>query len=152
MNDIKIEEYSDTYKSQVRDVIGKTLANVSVIDPKSLPIDDEDLNEIEKVYSGKGKFWVALKDKKVIGTVAIRDLKSGEAKLNRMFVLIEHHGDGTGQKLLNYALDFAKKQGFKKIILNTHILMRRAHRFYEKNGFIRVNKTGDKYNYFKIIE
>lgn len=152
MNDTKIEKYSDTYKNQVRDVIGKSLADVSVIDPKSLPIDDEDLNEIEKVYSGKGKFWVALKNKKIIGTVAIRDLKNGVAKLNRMFVLIEYHGDGTGQKLLNHALDFAKRQGFTKIILNTHELMHRAHRFYEKNGFIRTGKTGNKYNYEKVIK
>jgi len=152
MDDIIIEEYSDIYKDQVRNVIGKTLADVSVIDHNSLPIDDDDLNEIEKIYSGKGKFWVALKNKKVIGTVAILDLKNWVAKLNRMFVLIEYHGNGIGQTLLNYALDFAKKQGFKKIVLNTHILMHRAHRFYEKNGFIRVNKTGDKYNYVKIIE
>jgi len=150
-NNFRIEEYSDTYKEQIKDVIGKTLADISVINRKNLPLNDPDLDEIEKVYFGKGRFWVAIKNDEVIGTVAIRDLGNNSAKLNRMFVLIKHHGDGTGQKLLDHALLFAKKQGFTKIILNTHELMHRAHRFYEKNGFKRVGKTGDKYNYEKIL-
>jgi len=29
---------------------------------------------------------------------------------------------------------FFKEQGFTKLILNTHLLMERAHNFYEKNG------------------
>ncbi len=152
MSGFYIEEYSEKYKDQIKEVIGKTLADISVIDKQSLPIDDPDLDNIENVYSGKGKFWVAIIDSKVIGTVAIQDIGNQIATLRRMFVLIGYHGDGTGQKLLDHALHFAKDQGFTKIILNTHELMHRAHRFYEKNGFKRVGKTEDKYNYEKILE
>jgi len=150
-HNFKIEEYSDEYKEQIKNVIGKTLADISVIDRKNLPINDKDLDKIKNIYFGKGRFWVAVKDSKVIGTVAIRDLGGNIAKLNRMFVLIEIHGNGTGQKLLDHALSFAKRQGFIKIILNTHEFMHRAHRFYEKNGFKKVSKTGDKYNYEKPL-
>lgn len=147
----KIKEYSEEYKDQIRNLIGKTLADISVVDRKSLPIDDKDLNMIKKIYSGKGKSWVALDNNNVIGTVAIRDMGNQTAKLNRMFVLIEYHGSGVGQKLLNHAVSFAKKQGFTKMVLNTHELMHRAHRFYEKNNFVRKGKVGDKFFYEKKL-
>ena len=146
-NKIKIKEYSEEYKEQIKDVIGKTLADISVIDRNSLPINDEDLNKIKEIYSGKGRFWIALDNNNVIGTVAIRDMGNHAAKLNRMFVLVEYHGSGVGQKLFDHAINFAKKQGFTKIVLNTHELMHRAHGFYEKNNFIRKGKKEDKYTY-----
>ncbi|MEK7598017.1 MAG: GNAT family N-acetyltransferase [Patescibacteria group bacterium] len=154
MTDYKIEinEYSEKYRDKIKNVIGKILADISVIDQRSLPIDDEDLNKIDKIYSGKGRFWVAIKDGHVIGTVAIKDLGDKIARLKRMFVLIDYHGSGVGQKLLNHATNFAKNQGFIKIILNTHKVMKRAHKFYEKNNFIRKDKKGDKfYRYEKEL-
>lgn len=144
-NDIDIQEYSDIYKNQVVDVIGRTLSDISVISKKDLPLDDEDLQKIPKIYSKKGRFWIAVKDGQVIGTVAIKDMGDKTAKLKRMFVLVDHHGTGVGQKLLDHAVDFARSQGFKKIILNTHALMNRAHRFYEKNDFVKKEKKGDKF-------
>ncbi len=149
--DIEIKEYSDEYKHQIIDVIGKTLADISVIERSSLPIDDEDLGKINEIYSGKGRFWIALHDNKVVGTVAIRDMGNKTAKLNRMFVLVEHHGSGIGQKLFEHAEKFAREQGFTKIILNTHELMHRAHTFYERNGFIQTGKNGEKYLYEKKL-
>lgn len=147
----EIKEYSEKYASQIRDLIGKTLADISVIDRNSLPIDDKDLREIEETYSGRGRFWVALNNGQVVGTVAIRDLGNQTAKLNRMFVLVEYHGSGIGQELLEHAVEFAKKQGFTKIVLNTHELMHRAHKFYEKNKFIKISKYGDKYYYERVL-
>lgn len=55
-----IKEYSDEYLDQIRDVIGKTLTDISVIDRNTLPIDDADLGKIDEIYSDKGRFWVAL--------------------------------------------------------------------------------------------
>lgn len=149
---IEIREYSEKYKDKIREVIGKTLADISVIDHSSLPIDDKDLNNIKEIYSGKGRFWIAFDSNKVIGTVAIKDLGKNIAKLKRMFVLIDYHGSGIGQKLLDHAINFAKNQSFTKIILNTHRLMGRAHQFYEKNNFIKKDKKGTKfYRYERVL-
>ncbi len=148
---ISILPYSPAFKDEVRDVIGKTLVDISVIDASVLPIDDPDLEKIEEIYFGKGRFWVALEDGRVIGTVAIRDLGEQVATLNRMFVKVDHHGSGVGQRLFDEAMGFAQEQGFTKVVLNTHELMGRAHRFYERNGFVRVSKQGDKFHYEKII-
>ena len=152
MEKILIKKYSEKYKDQVKNVIGKTLADISVIDVSSLPIEDNDLDKIKEIYSGKGGFWIALHSNKIVGTVAIKNLGNKIAKLKRMFVLIDYHGTGIGQKLLDYAINFAKNQGFTKIILNTHRLMGRAHRFYEKNNFIKQDKKGTKfYRYERVL-
>ncbi len=148
---ITIVEYSDEYKDQVRDVIGKTLADIEVIDPATLPIDDPDLDSIEKEYSGNGRFWVALREGKVVGTVGVRDGGNQVAKLKRMFVLVDQHGSGIGQQLLDTATDFAEQEGYKKMVLNTHEKMQRAHKFYERNGFLQTDKTGDKIHYEKNL-
>jgi len=147
MDTFKIVEFKPEYQSGVIDVIGKNLAVLKVVPTDSLPIDDEDLFHIPKVYSGRGRFWVALQDGKVIGTVAIRDMGGATAKLNRMFVTMDLHGKGIGQKLFDHAKNFAKKQGFAELILNTHFNMERAHHFYEKNGFIKTGSGEDKYFY-----
>lgn len=143
----QIIQFKPKYRDGVIEVIGKNLVDLGVVSESSLPIDDEDLFKIPEVYSGKGRFWVAVENDKVIGTVAIRDVGKDTAKLNRMFVLKEHHGKGVGQKLLDQAISFAKEHGFKEVILNTHLNMNRAHHFYEKNGFKKVGQTEDKYNY-----
>lgn len=144
-NSFDIEEYSKKYKNQVIDVIGRTLSDISVISKKDLPLDDDDLQKIPKIYTKKGRFWVAVKNGQVIGTVGVKDMGDKTAKLKRMFVLVGHHGTGVGQKLLDHAIDFARSQGYKKIILNTHMLMKRAHKFYEKNNFVKKDKKGDKF-------
>jgi GNAT superfamily N-acetyltransferase len=147
----EIIKYTAEYKNGVIDLIGQTLADIGVVDPLKLPIDDEDLSHIDEIYSGKGGFWLTLEDGKLIGTVAIRDLGEGVAKLNRMFVLVDHHGAGVGQVLFDHALNFARSQGFTKIVLNTHENMNRAHHFYEKNGFTKLGKAGNKYQYERVI-
>jgi len=131
-------------------LIDSILKELKVIPGGKKLINDEDLFKIPEVYSGKGNFWVALENNKVVGTVALRNLDQGKAKLNRMFVLSEFRGTGLAQILLGTALDFAKKQGFKEIVLNTHPLMTRAHRFYEKSGFKKAGTLRDKY-FYKLI-
>jgi GNAT superfamily N-acetyltransferase len=146
-----IVEYKPKYTGQIITVIDTVLKEIGTLPKPGNLIDDPDLRHIEDIYNGRGKFWVALSGNNVVGTVAIRDMGQNTAKLNRMFVLPEHHGTGLGKKLLNTALDHAKEQDFEKIVLNTHITMKRAHRFYEKNGFAKVGRTADKFNFEKDL-
>jgi len=47
---------------------------------------------------------------------------------------------GTGQKLLNTLIDWARHKGFTEIFLGTTEKFTRAQRFYEKNGFEEIEK------------
>jgi GNAT superfamily N-acetyltransferase len=46
----------------------------------------------------------------------------------------------TGKRLLDTLIDWAKEKGFKDIYLGTTEVMTTAHRFYEKNGFVEVER------------
>lgn len=149
--DFRIDEYEESDMEGVIGVIDTTLRDIGVI-PKTVErIDDDDLFKIPEVYSGRGRFWVAKVGKKIIGTVAVKEVDEQTVVLNRMFVLVKYHGSGVGQKLFDMAIGFAKKQSFKKMVLDTDKAMSRAHRFYEKNGFVRVGESGSKYLYEMVL-
>ena len=136
----QIVPFHPKFEHQVRDLVGALLVYTGVIPESDLPVDDEDLGRIPEVYSGKGKFWVAIIGDRVIGTVGIKDEGNNVAKLKRMFVRPEYHGKGVGEALLAHAEAYAKKQGFTKLLLNTHTKMHRAHHFYEKHGFVHIEE------------
>lgn len=146
-HNFQIIEYQQEYADRIIKVIDTVLKDIGTIPKSDELIDDEDLQHIGKIYTGRGRFWIALFNNKIIGTVAIREIDHNTAKLNRMFVLTDYHGTGIGQELLAKAVTFARSQNYKKIVLNTHKTMHRAHKFYENNGFQRVGEDNDKYHY-----
>lgn len=111
-----------------------------------LPITIEhqpDLLKIPEVYQdGKGNFWTALDGDKVVGTIALMDIGNRQAELRKMFVDKNYRGreHRTGKRLLDTLIDWAKEKGFKDIYLGTTEVMTTAHRFYEKNGFVEVER------------
>lgn len=149
--DFRIDEYKEGDMEGVIDAIDTTLRDIGVISKTAEKIDNDDLFKIPEVYSGRGRFWVAKVGKKIIGTVAVKEVDEQTVVLNRMFVLVEYHGSGLGQKLFDVAIDFVREQSFKKMILDTDKAMSRAHRFYEKNGFVRVGESGSKYLYEIVL-
>lgn len=148
----RIIPFSSEYTEQVITLIDSTLRAIGVLEQDAPPIDDDDLNRIDEVYGKNGGFWVAVDGDHVVGTVAVRDAGDQIALLNRMFVDMQRHGSGIGQRLFDHALQFARSHGYTDMILNTHEKMTRAHRFYEKNGFTQVRKIGDKFRYIRPIQ
>lgn len=151
MSDYQIVEFEPKHTSAVIGVVGRVLRDQNVIPESDEPVDDEDLQAIESVYVGRGRFWVALFGGQLIGTVAIFEVDQHVCKLSRMFVLKEHRGRGIGQRLFEHALAFAKLHGYDTVKLNTHVMMKRAHRFYERNGFERVLEEGESYHYQRTL-
>ena len=149
--DYKIIPFEDKYTDQVKDLIGKLLVCTGTISPTDLPIDDEDLDTIRITYSGRGGFWLAIKDDQVVGTIGLKDMGENIVKLKRMFLVSDLHGRGLGEALLVHALNHAKDHGFTKIILNTNEHMTRAHHFYEKHGFKQTGKSGTQLHYEKQL-
>lgn len=138
--DLSIVRYAKKYQKQVVDLVGGILCELDVVPQSDLPLDDEDLYHITDIYKGRGGFWVAITPTdEVVGTVGIKEVDSTTAKLKRMFVSPVLRGTGIGQKLLDTAILSAKDAGFLTLELNTHLNMKRAHRFYEKNGFKKTD-------------
>lgn len=126
---------------------GKSLRDQKVIPDSDAPIQDDDLYRISEIYTERSRFWVCLTGAQVIGTIAILEATLSTARLKCMFVATRYHGQGIGQRLLDRAMDFARSQGYTAIVLTTHPLMQRAHRFYERNGFMRTADDGEMHAY-----
>jgi len=105
--------------------------------------DQPDLKAVATVYQkGKGNFWVAVDNNKVIGTVALIDIGNRQVALRKMFVEQHYRGKvfGVAQQLMDTIIDWCRQQGIDEIYLGTIDVMEAAKRFYLKNGFEEVNK------------
>ena len=78
----------------------------------------------------------------VVGTVAYKVVESGEGHLRGMAVNPKWHGSGLSTSLLETAQDELRKAGCKTITLDTTDPLKRAIRFYEKNGFRPTGEVG----------
>ncbi len=100
--------------------------------------DQPDLAAIPEVYqTARGGFWVGLKDDEVVGALGLIDFGSGGA-IRKMFLRSDQRGSGLAQALLDTLLAHAKERGLPLLALGTLPQMAAAHRFYERNGFSRI--------------
>ncbi|MDF0695011.1 GNAT family N-acetyltransferase [Rhizobium sp. MC63] len=103
-----------------------------------------DLRVIPDFYqSGKGQFWVAVKDGVIVGTLGLKDIGHNQAALRKMFVAAEVRGreHGVAARLLDHLFAHARDAGLTDIFLGTTDKFVAAHRFYEKNGFTEIAKS-----------
>ncbi|MCW6509941.1 GNAT family N-acetyltransferase [Lichenifustis flavocetrariae] len=105
--------------------------------------DQPDLRAIGDFYqTGCGDFWVAKSDGRVVGTIALKDIGDRRGALRKMFVSASHRGSafGVAAKLLDRLLSNARAHGVAEVYLGTTEKFVGAHRFYEKNGFRRIER------------
>ena len=107
--------------------------------------EQDDLLEIPQFYQAKGEggFWCAHAKGVLVGTIALKRFDPQNAALRKLFVAKPYRGAPVmaGQKLLDHAFDQAKIMDFGGIWLGTIETLLAAHRFYEKNGFAKVDQT-----------
>ena len=98
-------------------------------------------------------FYVVEDKGKIIGTVALKEINGKWIKLKRMYVKKGFREKDIGKKLLKKVIKFAKKRGFKKMILTSYSEMKDAIIFYKKSGFKVVKNPKNKFfTYPKLKE
>ncbi|MDX1462773.1 MAG: GNAT family N-acetyltransferase [Marinirhabdus sp.] len=103
------------------------------------PYDREVLSNPEKyIISQGGHIFLALENDNVIGTVALLHRGSQEFELTKMAVHPEERGKGTGKKLLEHCIYFAKEQHFKRLYLYSHTKLENAIHLYRTFGFEEI--------------
>ena len=101
-----------------------------------------DLHDIQGFYQkGAGDFWVALDGNDVVGSVALLDIGDAAGALRKMFVAPDYRGQPhhVAGRLLETLLNHAAGKKLQTIYLGTTDRFIAAHRFYEKNGFQRID-------------
>jgi putative acetyltransferase len=104
--------------------------------------DDENLGSFYQVYQNeKSKYWVVEDNGKIVAGCGIGPLENAEdvCELQKMYSYKEVRGTGIANELLEMSLEFAKKY-YKKCYLETFANMTGAIKFYEKNGFTKLEK------------
>lgn len=139
-NNVIVKEYSNEYQDQVVELIlhiQQQEYNIAITKN-----DQPDLFTIADFYQkGKGNFWVATYNDKVVGTISLLDIGNNQVALRKMFVDEEYRGSKfkTASLLLNNAMNWAKESSIKTVYLGTTPQFLAAHRFYEKNGFTSID-------------
>ena len=107
--------------------------------------DQPDLMHIEQVYGGSGGGFWGIKDQgRVVGTIALIHIGNGNGVIRKMFVKQDYRGKdlGIAAQLLDYLVDYCKTVGITDLYLGTVHTLKAAIRFYEKNCFSVITKSG----------
>ncbi len=134
-----ITTYRDNYLSHIIELI------LSIQQKEfNIPVTLEaqpDLQKIPEIYqTGKGNFWIALKEEETVGTIGLIDIGENTGVIRKMFVHAAYRGKlhGVSHQLLQTLLQWAIQKEMKSLYLGTVEKLHASHRFYEKNGFNRI--------------
>ncbi len=113
--------------------------------------EDPDLCRFSAIYAAaESGYWVAERgDGRLVGGTGIGRLdgEDGVCELQKMYCLPEARGTGAAQALMDTALAFARRY-YDRCYLETLENMTAAQRFYEKNGFVRLDAPLGKTAHF----
>ena len=102
---------------------------------------EPNLGRFSEIYNSEGnKYWVIVdKNNKIVGGTGIGRLEGIEdvCELQKMYCLPSARGTGISHKLMNIALEYAKKY-YKRCYIETLENMIAAQKFYKKYGFKRI--------------
>jgi putative acetyltransferase len=102
---------------------------------------EDDLREAHSRYTGaRAGFWVAEAGAGIVGTVAVRPKGDATCEIKRLYLRADMRGAGLGQVLYAHAEAFARAAGYERIWLESSRRFTKAHRLYERNGFVLVER------------
>jgi GNAT superfamily N-acetyltransferase len=105
-----------------------------------------DLLDVERYYFGNGgHFWGAIDNEtnQLLGTIALIAIGHNAGALRKMFVRAAYRGKefGIAQQLLDALTRYCRENAIHTVYLGTVNPMKAAHRFYERNGFNKIEKA-----------
>ncbi|CAN5247803.1 GNAT family N-acetyltransferase [soil metagenome] len=106
-------------------------------------------NPESEIIAAGGAVLFAKIDGKVVGTLAILNLGSGEFELAKMSVDETYQGRGIGLDLIQACIKEAKKRGAKAITLETNSVLSPAIGLYKKCGFVEVQSLAHDTEYIR---
>ncbi|MBL0683739.1 GNAT family N-acetyltransferase [Aquimarina mytili] len=103
------------------------------------PLDKELLQQCEETIINKGGYiFFAKVGDEIAGTFSLINIEENVYELGKMAVSPKFQGLKIGQQLLQFCIDFAKEQEWKKIILYSNRILENAIYIYNKFGFTEI--------------
>ena len=101
--------------------------------------------ETDAMYNAYQKektvYFVAELNNEIVGGCGIGILENNTCELQKMYILPKARGYKIGYQLLQKCIDFAIKNDYDNIYLETFPQMKSAISLYQKNGFFRIDKS-----------
>jgi len=107
-------------------------------------IDTQDpQTELAELETGKyappdGALLLAMQNGEYIGVVALRKFEGAICEMKRLYVHPKSRGSLAGRSLAEQIIQKARDIGYKKMRLDTHPAMTKAHRLYYSLGFYDI--------------
>ena len=90
---------------------------------------------IQQVMAAGQEFYILTKpDRQPLGFIALQKKNKDTLRIEKLYLLAGSQGLGLGKKLIDFAVDHAKGQGFSVVELNVN-RGNNAYHFYRKHGF-----------------
>lgn len=140
MDTIRIVDFHPDYAKRFKELNVAWLQKYFYVEPK----DEWLLENCKESIINKGGYilFAKLKDE-IIGCLSYIPNENGDFELGKMAIDEAYHGKKIGQKLLVYALEFAKTKGWKKITLYSSTKLPNALHIYRKFGFVEIPLEAD---------
>lgn len=92
------------------------------------------------LHPGRSRVWLVCRDDLAVGSVFIVELPDAIAQLRLLFVDARLRGLGLGRWLVQSAVEYARRAGFRSVFLWTVRGLDRATGIYEDAGFVKTEE------------
>ena len=108
---------------------------------------EETINEVaseeflrKRLTNPDVRMYIVQDGERVLGLAATRKIDAGSVELSGMMVLESATGQGVGTALVKKVLNEIHRAGFRKVVVKTEAINRRAIQFYKKMGLKEVGR------------
>jgi N-acetylglutamate synthase-like GNAT family acetyltransferase len=98
---------------------------------------DRDIADIEAHYLTRGGIFELIENEagELLGTVGLYPINDETIELRKMYFSPKIRGQGFGKKTLQRMIEKARELSYRKIYLETAVILKEAVHLYEKFGF-----------------
>lgn len=119
-------------------MIRQVLGEFGLCKPGTVATDPTTDNLYVHFQDPGSAYFVAETENTIIGGAGIHQLDGGNdgiCELQKMYLLPNARGKGTGSRLMKKCLQFAREQGYEQCYLESMTELKDALHLYEKTGF-----------------
>ena len=131
-DDISIRKAVTADIGPIKEILFAALQDFDIAVPDNYSVSDIDYI---LATDTSGHLFVLLRQKIVIGFVALIKISSDLLELKRLYLSSAERGKGLGAYFLEFAIGFAQKNKYKSIQLETTSRFKAAVALYQKHGF-----------------